>query len=212
MKKVVADGKWEIETWAIEKAQEKAWKDNPKQIASNELSNLRRLIATFGMVLPIIYNKQVDSLVGGHQRLKAAALEGLTEVPVRVVDLTLEDHRRLALALSKIEGDWDYEKLASYIEDLAGHEAQALTGFDETELVSIFANYEESGEGEPNFDSFVEMGNSAVQSQLVPFRSPKVEFICTRDQYNALLVRIQKEVGTNDRDCSDRFFRMIEVA
>lgn len=209
---LVANGKWEVESWAIEKAQEKAWKDNPKQIASNELSNLRRLIAAFGMVLPIIYNKQVDSLVGGHQRLKAAALEGLTEVPVRVVDLTLEDHRRLALALSKIEGDWDYEKLASYIEDLAGHEAQALTGFDETELVSIFANYEESGEGEPSFDSFVEMGNSAVQSQMLPFRSPKVEFLCSRSQYNDLLVRIQKEVGTNDRDCSNRFFQMIEVA
>ena len=78
-----------------------------------EYEKLRRSIAEFGYVEPVIWNRRTGNVVGGHQRLKVLVDMGQTEIDCVVVDLDLRREKALNVALNKIQGDWDEEKLAS---------------------------------------------------------------------------------------------------
>ena len=69
-----------------------------------EYENLRRSITTYGLLIPVIWNKRTNNVVGGHQRLTVLENEGETEVDVSVVDLDPMQERQLNVALNKIEG------------------------------------------------------------------------------------------------------------
>ena len=100
-----------------------------------EYENLRRSIATYGMLIPVVWNKQTNNVVGGHQRLTVLENEGETEVDVSVVDLDPMQERQLNIALNKIEGGWDEEKLGALLAEL-GDDA-TLTGFNQQEIDSL---------------------------------------------------------------------------
>jgi ParB-like chromosome segregation protein Spo0J len=100
-----------------------------------EYENLRRSITTYGMLIPVIWNKRTGNVVGGHQRLTVLENEGETEVDVSVVDLDETQERQLNVALNKIEGGWDEEKLAALLAEL-GDDA-TLTGFTQQEIDSL---------------------------------------------------------------------------
>lgn len=101
----------------------------------SEYENLRRSITTYGMLIPVIWNKRTNNVVGGHQRLTVLENEGETEVDVSVVDLDETQERQLNVALNKIEGGWDEEKLAELLLDLG--EDATLTGFTQQEIDSL---------------------------------------------------------------------------
>lgn len=73
---------------------------NPRDISEEELAGLRESIKKFGFVEPLVFNLTTSTLVGGHQRLKAAELEGYTEVPVSLVRLSLAEEKALNVALN----------------------------------------------------------------------------------------------------------------
>lgn len=100
-----------------------------------EYENLRRSITTYGMLIPVIWNKRTGNVVGGHQRLTVLENEGETEVDVSVVELDETQERQLNVALNKIEGGWDEEKLAELLAEL-GDDA-TLTGFTQQEIDSL---------------------------------------------------------------------------
>ena len=77
-----------------------------------EYEKLKRSIAEFGYVEPIIWNKTTGNVVGGHQRLKVLLDLGQTEIDCVVVELDDKREKALNLALNKIQGDWDETKLA----------------------------------------------------------------------------------------------------
>ena len=112
---------------------------------------LKRSIAEFGSVDPLIWNKRTGNLVGGHQRL--AVLMGehfVTEVDVSVVDLPLEKEKLLNVALNKVAGQWDDPTLASLLLELqeVGEDA-TIAGFDLAEIDRIL---DSADEPEPNTD------------------------------------------------------------
>lgn len=100
-----------------------------------EYENLRRSITTYGLIIPVVWNKRTNRVVGGHQRLTVLENEGETEVDVSVVDLDETQERQLNVALNKIEGGWDEEKLAALLAEL-GDDAP-LTGFTQAEIDSL---------------------------------------------------------------------------
>ncbi len=57
---------------------------NPRRISTESLCELRESIRTLGFIKPIIV-RDTGLLVAGHQRTKAAQLEGLTEVPAFIL-------------------------------------------------------------------------------------------------------------------------------
>lgn len=107
---------------------------NPRHISDDELASLVRSIREFGLVDPIVANKD-GTVIGGHQRLKAAKIAGLERVPVVYVDLPKDKEKALNLALNRISGEWDEAKLRSLMEELADGDLELeLTGFTNDEL------------------------------------------------------------------------------
>nr|DAP89896.1 MAG TPA: adenine specific DNA methyltransferase [Bacteriophage sp.] len=100
-----------------------------------EYEKLKRSIEQFGYVEPVIWNKTSGRVVGGHQRLKVLIDMGMTEVDCVVVELSEDKEKALNIALNKISGEWDKDKLALLIADLQGADFDvSLTGFDPAEL------------------------------------------------------------------------------
>jgi DNA modification methylase len=86
--------------------------DDPRYLA------IARSIDEFGVVLPIVFNRRTGNIVAGHQRLKVLQARGERSVDAVVVSLTPTKEKALNLALNKISGDWDKEKLAEVLGDL----------------------------------------------------------------------------------------------
>ena len=100
-----------------------------------EYEKLKRSIAEFGYVEPVIWNKTTGHVVGGHQRLKVLIDSGVTEVECVVVEMSEEKEKALNVALNKISGEWDKEKLSLLISDLQLADFDvSLTGFDAVEI------------------------------------------------------------------------------
>ena len=118
-----------------------------------EYDKLKRSIEQFGYVEPVIWNKVTGRVVGGHQRLKVLIDMGITEVECVVVELTETKEKALNVALNKISGDWDKDKLALLIADLQGSDFDvSLTGFDPSELDDLFKSSIKDGLHDDNFD------------------------------------------------------------
>ena len=118
-----------------------------------EYDKLKRSIEQFGYVEPVIWNKTTGRIVGGHQRLKVLIDMGITEVECVVVELTETKEKALNVALNKISGDWDKDKLALLIADLQGSDFDvSLTGFDPSELDDLFKSSIKDGLHDDNFD------------------------------------------------------------
>lgn len=111
-----------------------------------EYENLRRSITTYGMLIPVIWNKRTNRVVGGHQRLTVLENEGETETDVSVVDLDETQEKQLNVALNKVEGGWDEEKLAELLMELG--ENATLTGFTQQEIDSLTNDIDSLIDGE----------------------------------------------------------------
>jgi DNA modification methylase len=111
---------------------------NPRIITKHDFKALVGSIKEFGMVEPIVANKN-SQVIGGHQRLRACRELGMKEIPVFFVDLTKVKERALNLALNRIHGDWDELKLAEIMDGLNRVEDINLTvtGFSNKEIDSL---------------------------------------------------------------------------
>ena len=128
-----------------------------------EYDKLKRSMEQFGYVEPVIWNKTTGRVVGGHQRLKVLMDMGVTEVECVVVDLDEEREKALNIALNKISGDWDKDKLMLLISDLQGADFDvSLTGFDPTEIDDLFKDSLKDGVKEDDFDVDAELENPAI--------------------------------------------------
>jgi len=100
-----------------------------------EYEKLKRSLTEFGYVEPVIWNKTTGHIVGGHQRAKILIETGVTEVECVVVQMSEEKEKALNVALNKISGEWDKDKLSLLIADLQGADFDvSLTGFDAVEI------------------------------------------------------------------------------
>ena len=123
-----------------------------------EYEKLKRSIEQFGYVEPVIWNKSTGRVVGGHQRLKVLIDMGHTEVDCVIVELSEEKEKALNVALNKISGDWDKDKLALLISDLQGADFDvSLTGFDPAEIDDLFKDTLKEGIKEDDFDVNAEL-------------------------------------------------------
>ncbi|MDD4688525.1 MAG: site-specific DNA-methyltransferase [Eubacteriales bacterium] len=123
-----------------------------------EYEKLKRSIEQFGYVEPVIWNKTTGRVVGGHQRLKVLIDMGMTEVDCVVVELTEDKEKALNVALNKISGDWDKDKLAFLISDLQGADFDvSLTGFDPAEIDDLFKDTLKDGIKDDDFDVDAEL-------------------------------------------------------
>ena len=199
-----------------------------------EYEKLKRSIEQFGYVEPVIWNKTTGRVVGGHQRLKVLLDLGLTEVECVIIEMDEEKEKALNIALNKISGDWDKNKLALLIADLQGTDFDvSLTGFEPAELDALFKDSLKEGIQDDDFDVEEELKKPPVTKlgdvwQLGPHRlvcgdSTKAEtfsllmdgklanLVVTDPPYN---VNYEGSAGKikNDNMASDSFYEFLLAA
>jgi hypothetical protein len=112
-------------------------------------------------VEPLVWNKRTGNLVGGHQHFKILLARGDTSVEVSVVDLALVKEKALNIALNKIGGDWDPDKLGRLLDELTKSPEVdlTLTGFDVPEADALIAQMlaREADAGPEAFDLAAEL-------------------------------------------------------
>ena len=128
-----------------------------------EYEKLKRSIEQFGYVEPVIWNQTTGRVVGGHQRLKVLMDMGMTEVDCVVVAMDEEKEKALNIALNKISGDWDKDKLALLIADLQGTDFDvSLTGFEPAEIDALFKDTLKDGVKDDDFDVGAELAQPTI--------------------------------------------------
>jgi DNA modification methylase len=133
---------------------------NPRKAlkpGDKEYEKLRRSLEEFGCVDPLIWNERTGHLVGGHQRLSVLKDLGWTETQVSIVDLPEEKEKALNIALNKISGDWDMDRLRDLLIELESADIDVtLTGFDTEEISDILPKDQDRDPEEDGFDAAAE--------------------------------------------------------
>ncbi|MEW5818237.1 MAG: ParB N-terminal domain-containing protein, partial [Spirochaetota bacterium] len=118
-----------------------------------EYEKLKRSIEEYGCVELVVWNKRTGNVVSGHQRLKVLLGLGYTDIDCIVIDLDEQSEKALNLAMNKIGGSWDEDKLSSLIADLdAGAFDISLTGFDAAEIDELMNRWYSKEAVQDKFD------------------------------------------------------------
>lgn len=108
-----------------------------------EYQKIKNSITEFGYVTPIIVNADM-TVISGHQRLKVLKDLEYEEIECIVVDFDKDKEKLLNVALNKISGEWDYQKLETMFNDLENNNIDlSITGFEEKEINKLLKETEE---------------------------------------------------------------------
>lgn len=118
---------------------------NPRKISPEQQKNLDASLDQYDLVQPIVANRDTKKIIGGHQRFDRIEArrkrDGLKRSDVKVavvwVDGDEATMKALNLALNKIHGEWDSDKLAVVLQDLAMESDLLLTGFSSDEISEL---------------------------------------------------------------------------
>lgn len=131
-------------------------------------------IERFGYAEAIIVNNDL-TVIGGHQRLNVLKDLGYTKIEVAQVDLSKQEEKALNIALNKITGVWDSEKLTDLLSSLDENDFDlSLTGFDETELEDLF-RVEETGKEQEDEEKENARQNTVKQYNLHLYNRAEAE-------------------------------------
>jgi ParB-like chromosome segregation protein Spo0J len=86
---------------------------NPRQSTAKQEKHLKESLEKFGLVEPIIFNKQTGYIVGGHFRVRELKKLGIKEIECVIVDLNEADEKELNIRLNANTGSWDWDTLAN---------------------------------------------------------------------------------------------------
>jgi len=129
-----------VEWWPIDKPI--AYARNARQVPEAAIAKVAASIKEFGWRQPIVVDAE-GLIIAGHTRLLAAQRLQLPTVPVHVAEnLTPAQVKAYRLMDNRCheETSWDPELLRLEFEELGSMDLDfALTGFDESELVSLLA-------------------------------------------------------------------------
>lgn len=102
-----------------------------------EYQKLKKSIVEFGYVVPVIVNSDF-TVIGGHQGITVLEDLGYEEIECNILKLTKIQEKALNLALNKIDGVWDYDKLENVLAELKESDFDLdVTGFDYDEVEEL---------------------------------------------------------------------------
>ena len=167
---------------------------NPRQLTKDQYQHLKDSIERFGLVDPIIVNKNKERkniIVGGHQRVKVAKDMEIVTVPVLEIDLTYDKERELNIRLNKNTGEWDYDNLANMFE------MEELQGWGFTDKDFWFLDEGELSNDEDYSDNTVDEKlkrflDAKIKQITIPFPSEEFDIIVER------LDRVMEKLGIED--------------
>lgn len=105
-----------------------------------EYKKIKASIQEFGYVDPLIINSDY-TIIGGHQRYTVLKELDYKEIDCIVIDVDKTKEKALNIALNKISGEWDVEKLKVVLEELQNKDFDTLlTGFDTSEIEDMLTS------------------------------------------------------------------------
>ena len=144
-----------------------------------EYEKLKRSMAEFGYVEPIIWNKRTGNIVGGHQRYKILHDMEYKEAECVIVDLDDNREKALNVALNKISGEFDIPLLTDLLKDLSANDFDvSLTGFDENEISDLFSDADAKEGKDDDYDVNKALEESAFVKQGDLWQIGKHRMIC----------------------------------
>lgn len=174
---------------------------NPRTISDDEMTKLENSITEFGFVDPMIINLKNNKLIGGHQRYNALLslnmkkgnfVEELNLVELGDIgwvfpdmDLKIESEQHekaLNIALNKISGTWDNEKLFTLLEELEYDDMGIeLTGFTDEEMEMLEKGVYNSDYEEDYFDNLEDIYEKPDDWKPKEYECPVCGGILTND-------------------------------
>ena len=127
---------------------------NPRKALKSgdpEYEKIKRSIHEFGYVDPIIVNQDL-TIIGGHQRATVLKDMGYQEVDVIIVDVDKVKEKALNIALNKISGEWQMDKLKDLLLALENQIDIGITGFEDEEIRELMAKMDTSVATDDDFD------------------------------------------------------------
>lgn len=133
---------------------------NPRSISEEAMAGLRASIRRFGIVDLIVMNERTGNVVGGHQRIKAAIAEGITESDIVIVDLPESEEKVLNVTLNNphIQGEFVGDMLEPILEEIREEIGEEV--FEELALDDIYSGKVEEledGKTEKEIDTSPQM-------------------------------------------------------
>ena len=201
-----------------------------------EYQKIKKSILEFGYVEPIIVNADM-TVIGGHQRLKVLEDLDYKEIECIVVDLDKNKEKALNIALNKITGEWDNQKLEDLLAELKEADFDlSTTGFTFDEVDNMLKDITGSKEDDFDLDQALEeidepitklgdiwilgkhklmCGDSTIKENVNRLmNNEKADFILTDPPYN-----VDYEGGTkdklkiqNDHMENNQFYEFLESA
>jgi len=117
------------ETLIVKRSQIHKAPYNPRTISEARRNKLATSLRRYGMVVPLVWNKQTGNLVGGHQRLDILDADNLQargggdyDVEVKAVDLELVEEKKLNVILNsrEIGGEFVEDQLNALLNEVCG--------------------------------------------------------------------------------------------
>lgn len=151
---------------------------NPRQSTAKQEQHLKESLEKFGLVEPIIYNKQTGYIVGGHFRVRELKKLGVKEIECVIVDLNEADEKELNIRLNANTGGWDWDTLANDW-DVVDLEAWGL------EIPQFNQDI--------NLDDFFEENNEQKEEKF------KITLEYTEDDFNLVNEALKKHSGSKEQ-------------
>jgi hypothetical protein len=177
-----------------------------------EYQKIKKSIDEFGYVEPIIVNENCENnkyrIIGGHQRVKVLNDLGYTDIDCVVVGLDETKEKALNVALNKISGEWDNQKLYEILKDFNDDDF-LLTGFDNQEFKDLeeeFKNFENnnnssgSGSNENDENRYTDKIASPEYTPKMD-EAPPINDLVNVDRTKELINKINK--SNIDQDLKD---------
>ena len=179
--------------------------DNPRELSDIGFKKLKRSILSLGLFKPLLVWKQENIILGGNQRYTVIEhLVGSEEfeldgpIPVTYVDCDEATARTIVLRDNQSDGDWAYELLADYMNDLEELGADLdLTGFTDKEMTDLKKLAQSSDELREQLEDMAadEDGEDMLKKKFgISLKIPEGDW----DLYQDAMHFAKKETGTDD--------------
>lgn len=159
---------------------------------SPEYEQIASSIREFGFIEPLVVNEYNMRCIGGHQRLQVLKDSGFAWADCVMINEPDENREKaLCLALNKIKGDWDMEKLAALLgdDDVSAFPTGFLDG--EVDLDKYLKNVPDEPDGNKETETEQEQEPGSDRNSSTVIKIGGYSFTVKAAEYYALLEDIR---------------------
>jgi len=174
---------------------------NPRQgifSYDDEYQQIKKSIERFGLSEPFVINEVNNHCLSGNNRLTVLKDMGVKEVPCVIVnEPDMNREIALTIALNKIKGKWDWEKLSDMFSTIENEDLE-VTGFSGDELERLLSQPDEyiPQEDDENDD---EQEDDEPFETTINVKIGTYSFIVRKDDYVGMINEIRVAKGFDDK-------------